>query len=119
MSVVEETIRGPLLARPGKLETPGSVKRRLLVVAAVMALAVTGAYTALGSTDAPWSPVELRDMAGLPRPPAPFAPTQDGDIRALSPVEYRQLQEIRGLIERFPVPDAFANARPSAEEEAP
>jgi hypothetical protein len=118
VSAVMETLRGPLLAQPGRLETPGTVKRRLLVVAAIMALAFGGAYAAFGPGDGPWSPAELRDMAGLPRPPVPFAPTRDGDIRALSPHEHQQLEEIRGLIERFPVPDQFVNVRPPTEESA-
>lgn len=102
--------RGPLLSWPGRVETPGLVKRRLLLVASIAAIAVSGVYTVASLDDAsPWTPQEQRDMAGLPDPPAQFAPTEDGDLRQLSPAEYAQLQEIRALIERFPVPDAFAN----------
>jgi hypothetical protein len=110
VSALVEAIRRPLLSWPGRLETPGTVKRRLLVVAAVMALAATGAYALTGPAEEPWTATELRDLAGLPNPPAPFAPTQSGDIRRLSPEETQQLEEIRGLIERFPVPDQFARA---------
>jgi hypothetical protein len=105
---IREAIRGSLLARPGRLETPGVVKRRLMVVAWVVAIAVSGVYAVAGVPDvAPWSPHELQDMAGLPQPPAQFAPTDDGSLRQLSPEEYGQLQEIRRLIEQFPVPDGF------------
>ena len=104
---------GPLLHWPGRIETPGIVKRRLLLVASVMAIAVTGVYVvdALKPTTN-WSEQELRDMAGLPDPPAAFTPTEDGDIRQLSPEEHAQLLEIKQLIERFPVPDEFVNIEP-------
>lgn len=106
-------LRGPLLAWPGRIETAGTVKRRLLLVASIMAIAIAGVYSveALGRTS-PWTSQEQRDMAGLPNPPAQYAPTDDGDLRQLSPEEFAQLQEIRALIERFPVPDQFVNVRP-------
>lgn len=105
-------VRGPLLAWPGQVETPGTVKRRLLLVASIMAIALSGVYTvtSLGRSS-PWTMQEQRDMAGLPRPPAQFAPTEDGNLRQLSPEEFAQLQEIRSLVERFPVPDEFAKIR--------
>lgn len=104
---------GPLLAWPGRLETPGTVKRRLLLVASIMAIALSGAYTveSLGRSS-PWTMQQQRDMAGLPDPPAQFAPMEDGRLRQLSPEEFAQLQEIRSLVERFPVPDEFAKLRP-------
>lgn len=113
MSKTGGRLRGPLLAWPGRLETAGTVKRRLLLIASVMAITVTGVYTieALGY-QTPWTSQQQRDMAGLPHPPARYAPTEDGDLRQLSPEEYAQLQEIRQLIERFPVPDQFVNIRP-------
>lgn len=105
-------LRGPFLARPGRIETPGAVKRRLLLVASVTAIAISGVYTmeALDRTS-PWTMQEQRDMAGLPNPPARFAPIEDGRLRQLSPAEFEQLQEIRALVERFPVPDEFINVR--------
>ena len=109
---IDGGFRGPFLAQPGRLETPGAVKRRLLLVASVTAIAVSGVYTidALDRT-APWTPQEQRDMAGLPEPPARFAPIESGRLRRLSPEEFAQLQEIRALVERFPVPDEFVNVR--------
>jgi len=91
---------------------PGIVKRRLLLVASVAAIAVSGVYT-IDSLDrsTPWTAKEQRDLAGLPDPPARFAPIEDGRLRQLSPEEYAQLQEIRALVERFPVPDDFVNIR--------
>ena len=88
------------------------MKRRLLLVASIAAIAVSGVYT-IDSLDrtVPWSAQEQRDLAGLPDPPARFAPIEDGRIRQLSPEEYAQLQEIRALVERFPVPDDFVNVR--------
>ena len=102
-------LRGPFLAWPGRIETPGLVKRRLLLVASVAAIAVSGLYT-IESLDqtSPWTQQEQRDMAGLPDPPAQYAPIENGDLRQLSPEEFAQLQEIRALVERFPVPDEFA-----------
>lgn len=101
----------PLGAWPGRIETPGLVKRRLLVVAAVLALTITGYSLLTQSGQAtPWSPTELEDLAGLPNPPVRFVPTEEtGEIRQLSLDELRQLERIRDLIEHFPVPDAFLN----------
>lgn len=109
MTSESEGLRGPFLAWPGRIETPGLVKRRLLLVASVAAIAVSGVYT-IGSLDqtSPWTQEEQRDMAGLPDPPAQYAPIENGDLRQLSPEEFAQLQEIRALVERFPVPDEFA-----------
>lgn len=105
-------LRAALLARPGVIESPGIVKRRLLLVASIAAIAVSGVYT-LESLDrtSPWTAQQQRDMAGLPDPPARFAPIEDGRLRQLSPEEFAQLQEIRSLVERFPVPDEFVNIR--------
>jgi hypothetical protein len=91
---------------------PGTVKRRLLLVASIMAIALSGVYTveSIGRSS-PWTMQEQRDMAGLPNPPAQFAPNEDGKLRQLSPEEFAQLQEIRALVERFPVPDQFAEVR--------
>ncbi len=106
-------LSAPLLPWPGQIETPGLVKRRLLLAAVIMAIAVTGAYEVTQRPPGePFSRQQLEDMAGLPRPPANFAPTDDGRLRELSPEEYQQLREIRQLIERFPVPDQFVNVRP-------
>jgi hypothetical protein len=109
---MDSIFTGSMLARPGRIESSGTVKRRLLLVASVMAIAISGVYT-VQALDAvtPWTAQEQRDMAGLPHPPAQFAPTDDGNLRLLSPEEYAQLQEIRSLIERFPVPDEFVNIR--------
>lgn len=117
MSAVAERVRGWLLSRPGRIESPGTVKWRLLLVATVMALSVSGVYSTGGSeAPAPFFGRELHDLAGLPEPPVRFAPTDDGDLRQLSPEEYGQLQEIRKLIERFPVPEMFVDQgqRPKA-----
>ncbi len=106
----EGRLRGSLLGWPGRLETPGTVKRRLLLVASILAITLSGVYTvqALGRSS-PWTMQEQRDMAGLPEPPARFAPAEEGRLRQLSPEEFAQLQEIRSLVERFPVPDQFAD----------
>ena len=78
----------------------------------MIAIAVSGVYTVeeIGRTT-PWTSQQQKDMAGLPNPPAQYAPMEDGRLRELSPEEYEQLQEIRSLVERFPVPDEFANIR--------
>jgi hypothetical protein len=109
MTSVTGRIRGPFVAWPGRIETPGLVKRRLLLVASIAAITVSGVYT-IDSLDrtSPWTSQEQRDMAGLPDPPAQYAPIENGQLRQLSPEEYAQLQEIRALVERFPVPDEFA-----------
>ncbi|MGH2710914.1 MAG: hypothetical protein ACRDH9_06905 [Actinomycetota bacterium] len=88
----------------------------MLLVASVFAIAVSGVYTvdAIGKTT-PWTPQQQQDMAGLPNPPAQYAPMEDGRLRQLSPEEYAQLQEIRSLVERFPVPDEFANIKNPAQ----
>lgn len=106
-------LRGPLLAWPGRIETPGTVKRRLLLVASIMAIALSGVYMvdAVGNVT-PWTSGEIVDMCGLPNPPANCAASEDGNLHQLSPEEFAQLQEIQGLIQRFPVPDEFANIRP-------
>lgn len=93
---------------PGRIEGGAMVRRRLMLVAVVMALAISGvlAISGTGSGD-PFSPTELRDLSGLPEPPVHFVSTEDGGLQRLTPEELEQLREIRGLIERFPVPDAF------------
>ena len=107
-------MRSAVLPWPGRIETPRLVKQRLLLVAMVMALSVAGSYSVVGGqTLAPFSNPELRNMAGLPQPPvrfAPVGPAANGDLRQLTEEEFKQLEDIRRLIERFPVPDAFANA---------
>ncbi len=106
-------IRAALLPWPGRIETPRLVKQRLLLMATIFALSVSGTYSVMGpDTVAPFSNPELRNMAGLPHPPVRFAPVggRDGQIRQLTEEEFEQLEDIRRLIERFPVPDAFANA---------
>lgn len=94
---------------PGRIESSGMVRRRLLLVAVIMALAVGGVVAVAGTgSGQPFSPSQLRDLSGLPEPPAHFVSTEEGDLRRISPEEIEQLGEIRSLIERFPVPDAFA-----------
>lgn len=109
----ELRVRGSLLAWPGRIETPGIVKRRLLLVASIMAIALSGYYAveAIGG-ESPWSSGEVIDMCGLPEPPVTCAQSEDGSLHQLSPEELAQLQEIRSLVERFPVPEAFSNVRP-------
>lgn len=93
---------------PGRIEGAGLVRRRLMVVAVILALAVSGVFAVTGTDSGdPFSPSQLRDLSGLPEPPVHFVSTDDGDLQRLSPEELEQLREIRGLIERFPVPDAF------------
>jgi hypothetical protein len=108
----EVRLRGSLLAWPGRIETPGTVKRRLLLVASVMAIALSGFYAveSIGRSS-PWSSTQVIDMCGLPRPPANCAVKEDGSLHQLSPAEFAQLQEIRGLVERFPVPEGFSDVR--------
>ena len=110
LAVSEARARGSLLAWPGRIETPGTVKRRLLLVASVMAIALSGLYVldSLGAPS-PWSSREVIDMCGLPHPPATCAASEDGSLHQLSAEELRQLQEIRALVERFPVPEQFAD----------
>jgi hypothetical protein len=110
--VNEVRVRGSLLAWPGRIETPGVVKRRLLLVASIMAIALSGFYAveAIGD-EAPWSSAEVIDMCGLPHPPVTCAESEDGSLHQLSPEELAQLQEIRSLVERFPVPEAFSGVR--------
>lgn len=102
-------LTGPLGSWPDRIEATTTVRRRLLLVAVVLALAVAGTLTIGGaSSGTPFTPAQLRDLSGLPEPPAHFVGTEEGGLRRLSPQELEQLREIRGLIERFPVPDAFA-----------
>jgi hypothetical protein len=109
----EARVRGSLLAWPGRIETPGVVKRRLLLVASIMAIALSGFYVvdSMGA-ESPWSSGEVIDMCGLPYPPVTCAQGEDGSLHQLSPAELAQLQEIRNLVERFPVPEAFSDVRP-------
>lgn len=107
-------IRAALLPWPGRVETPRLVKQRLLLVATVMAISLSGMHSVMSTeAAAPFSNPELRNMSGLPQPPVRFAPvgrSADGRIRQLTKEEFRQLEDIRRLIDRFPVPDAFVNA---------
>ena len=108
----EVRVRGSLLAWPGRIETPGTVKRRLLLVASIMAIALSGYYVVDSiAGPSPWSPDEVIDMCGLPHPPVTCAASEDGNLHQLSPEELAQLQEIRSLVERFPVPEAFSEVR--------
>lgn len=112
LAMSEGRVRGSLLAWPGRLETPGTVKRRLLLVASVMAIGLSGLYVveSIGAAS-PWSSDQVIDMCGLPRPPVTCAAGEDGSLHQLSPEELAQLQEIRNLVERFPVPEAFNDVR--------
>ena len=112
LAVNEDRARGSVLAWPGRIETPGIVKRRLLLVASIMAIALSGYYVvdSMGETS-PWSSGEVIDMCGLPHPPVTCAESEDGSLHQLSPEELAQLQEIRSLVERFPVPEAFSDVR--------
>ena len=111
-AVNDVRLRGSLLAWPGRIETPGIVKRRLLLVASIMAIALSGFYAVDAIGDAsPWSSSQVIDMCGLPHPPVTCAQSEDGSLHQLSPEELAQLQEIRALVERFPVPEAFSNVR--------
>ncbi|MCA1727279.1 MAG: hypothetical protein LC722_06425 [Actinobacteria bacterium] len=91
---------------PGRLESAGQVKRRLLVVSVIAALAVGGAFavTQYGSARGPFTQAELQDMSGLPLPPVRFVQDADGTYRELSPEELQQLQELQRLIQNFPAP---------------
>ena len=83
-------------AWPGRLETPGHVKRRLLVVSVVGALTLGGAYavTTFGPDTGPFTPTELRECLGSPSRPGgssrtPTAPTGSSARGAL---QLEQLQ---------------------------
>jgi hypothetical protein len=92
---------GPLV---GRLETPGQVKRRMLVISLVAAIAASGAYTVtrLGPDPGPFNAQELRDMSGLPAPPVRFVQDADGTFRTLNPEELEQLRQLQELIRNFP-----------------
>lgn len=106
MSVVR-TALGQL---PGRLESVGQVKRRMLVVSVVAALAMSGAYVVSRPSPpaSPFSGDELRDLAGLPAPPVRFVQESDGTLRRLSPDEQKQLAQLQDLIRNFPAPSIFA-----------
>lgn len=109
MSGLAGRVRDALGTWPGRIESGVTVRRRLLVVAVVMALGVSGFLAIAGAgSGEPFSPAQLRDLSGLPEPPAHFVTSDEGGLRRLTPEELAQLREIRTLIERFPVPDAFA-----------
>jgi hypothetical protein len=102
-------------AWPGRIESVGHVKRRLLVVAAVAALAIGGTYAVLemGPSAAPFTDSEVRDLSGLPEPPVRFVQEDNGSLRQLTPQELEQLQQLNELIRNFPAPDIFVQ-RPGA-----
>jgi len=91
-------------AWPGRLETPGHVKRRMLVIAVVAALSVAGVFAVsnFGPGSGPFSGAELRDMSGLPHPPVRFVVDGDGNYRELTPEELDQLRQLQELIRNFP-----------------
>ena len=93
-------------AWPGRLESPGHVKRRLLVVAVVAGLAIGGAAFVTQATPGrgPFTEVELRDMSGLPQPPVRFVQDADGTYRELTAEELEQLRQLQELIRNFPAP---------------
>ncbi len=93
-------------AWPGRIETPGHVKRRLLVVSVVAALAVGGVVATTQFTPArgPFTQSELQDMSGLPEPPVRFVQDTDGTYRELTAEELEQLRQLQELIENFPAP---------------
>jgi hypothetical protein len=113
-------------AWPGRIETPGHVKRRLLVVSVVGALTLAGSYAVsqVGPSHGPFTHDELQDMSGLPVPPVRFVQDSDGTYRELTPEELQQLDELQRLIENFPAPQNLgggfldptpgANASPKA-----
>lgn len=93
---------------PGRIESPGQVKRRLLFVTLIAGLTVLGASTVLaGAGGGPYSPGELRDLSGLPEPPVHFVQDADGAYHELSPAELEQLRQLQELIRQFPAPQNF------------
>ena len=102
-------VAGHLGSLPGRLESPGQVKRRMLVVSIVASLTVGGALavTRTGPSSGPFTPQELRDMSGLPEPPVRFVQDTDGTFRELSPEELDKLRELQELIRNFPAPQNF------------
>ena len=94
---------------PGRLESAGQVKRRMLLVSVVGVLAVGGffAVTSVGPDTGPFTGQELRDMSGLPVPPVRFVQDADGTFRELSPEEVEQLRQLQELIRNFPAPQNF------------
>ena len=94
---------------PGRLESPGQVKRRMLLISVVGVIALGGlfAVTAYDPNSGPFSRQELRDMSGLPVPPVRFVQDPDGTYRELSPEELEQLRQLQELIRNFPAPQNF------------
>ncbi len=89
---------------PGRLESAGHVKRRMLVIAVVGALSVGGVYAVsqFGPETGPFTGAELRDMSGLPQPPVRFAIDGDGNYHELTTEELQQLQELQTFIDSIP-----------------
>ena len=108
-------VRASLDARPGRIESVGQVKRRLLVVAIVSALTIVGVYSVTGSEalPSPFSDTELKDLSGLPKPPVHFVQDQDGSLRELTPAEQEQLRQLQDLIRNFPAPQIFGGGLPT------
>ncbi|MEX2459387.1 MAG: hypothetical protein WD770_10430 [Actinomycetota bacterium] len=93
---------------PGRLESPGQVKRRLLFVTLIAALTVLGASSVMsGPGGGPFNQEELRDLSGLPVPPVHFVQDADGTYHELSPDELEQLRQLQELIRQFPAPQNF------------
>jgi hypothetical protein len=94
---------------PGRLESPGQVKRRMLVVSVVAVLSLMGLFAVVtfDGGSGPFSGQELRDMSGLPVPPVRFVQDPDGTYRELSPEELEQLRQLQELIRNFPAPQNF------------
>jgi hypothetical protein len=93
---------------PGRLESPGQVKRRLLFVTLIAALAMFGASTVLsGPARGPYSQEQLKDLSGLPEPPVRYVQDSDGTYRELSDEELEQLRQLQELIRQFPAPQNF------------
>jgi hypothetical protein len=112
-----ERVRKALGPLPGRLESHGQVKRRLLVVAVVAALAVSGTYAVMNQGSggaAPFTKHELQDLSGLPHPPVHYVQDKDGTYRELTPEEYQKLQELQELVKGFPAPQVFESPSPGA-----
>jgi hypothetical protein len=89
---------------PGRLESAGHVKRRMLVIAVVAGLSIGGVYavTQFGPETGPFTGAELRDMSGLPQPPVRFVVDADGNYHELTAEELQQLEELQRFIDSIP-----------------
>ena len=97
---------------PGRLESPGQVKRRMLFVSLIATLALVGAVAVAeyGPDRGPFTGTQLRDMSGLPQPPVRFVRDADGTYRELTAEEVEQLQQLEDLIRNFPGQQNFGDA---------